>query len=321
MLDHRMGHHRRRETRRVFERARKPAAKRLTSQKVHRALQYRRDIMRGGSPSDILQLVEQEAAAVDAPEDMLALNLDTADIAANDSEILLEDEDDFEGLNTDSPVDTSAAKQDSSADWRVDFRDRIAIVVTDGQAIFRIPDWASAISDGDLDLRWGTYNHIADWLNRERRSFLAQPSFLGLAQGIIDLSGPIPVLQEGLYNLLNLSCNVTCFSKHCQHGILVWSSRTMPMEACWSQEAKWAWCACAALQRQQDCGYATRTSPLGDPSIQPPRASSERDLLRRKVIAGFSLGPIDFVQLLCVLVNCKWRDVLVRYGDMIFPRG
>jgi hypothetical protein len=36
------------------------------------------------------------------------------------------------------------------------------------------------------------------------------------------------------------------------------------------------------------------------------------------VARAMRIGPVEFVQLLCVLTGCAWRDVLKLHSDHIF---
>ena len=317
MPDHRASYLRRPNVHRTTQRTTGRAKKRQISRSVQRALQYRRDIMRGGSPSDIIQLLAQEATGDESVEYSLDLGLESEETSANDSEILLTDEDDMDDYEADSTAMTPGP--DEGASWSLDFHDRIAVVVTDGSAVFRIPDWALTIADGDLNMRWETYRSIADWLNRNCRDFLAQPSFFNLVAKPQNLGEPLPVVQDGLHQILGLSCEITTFSKHCRHGIVVWPARSILMEDLWSQEAKMAWFARAVIARQKGHGYTGRNGPLGSPTIRPPRGSIERRALAdRWKERSHRMGPVEFVELLCVLTGCAWRDVLARYAVRIF---
>lgn len=314
MPDFHANRKKRRDTRHQLSRS----GKRQLNQSVQRSFQYRRDIMRRGTPAEILQtLEEQHEATTDIATPQLE-QIEEGLVPTADSEVLLTDEDsiaDEENL-IDPILDIPFSL--NSAGWSVDLDNSIVIVVIDGEAVFRIPDWATALADADLELRWHTYQALATWLNEERKALLAEPCALNLGNGNIDFTAPVPVIQQGLYQTLGLSCDVTTFSKHCRCGMLVWPNRTLPVESLWSHDAKLSWCAWAARHRQQVCGYANSASPLGDPYIRPLRSKAEKDRLRSRARSAMSLGPIEFVQLLCILADCSWRDVLSRYRQTIF---
>ena len=288
---------------------------------VARAKQPGRDIMRGGTPSEIMRRDEDDAQVEARADDDLAGDLTEDVIAPNLSEVSLADEDDVddpakaprETLSTHAETEDTPA---ASIPW-----DRVIIAVIGDRAVFHIPDWAQNIPDDDLDLRWETYTKIAKWLTRDRQEFLRKPDFMALAGPSVDLSPPVSVLQEGLIQMLGLGCEVSTFSKHSEHCIILWPTRQLPLEALWSKEVKLAWCAQAAIRRQKERGYAARDSDLGRLDNQPPRNADEKKRLRSEASRGWQLGPRRFAQLLCVLTDCKWRDVLERYGEAIFYKG
>jgi hypothetical protein len=287
---------------------------------LQRFNQYRRDIFRGGPPSDIVDLLESDdSAQALSEEEWLDESIDSID--QNACDVSLADEDSFAEEYESDEAFVSEGDSTDHVESVIHPSNRIAITIINGQAIFRVPDWARGFADSDLDLRWQTYTRIAEWLTDNRPSFLPEPSWLNLAGTEFGLSQPVPVLQEGLYRILNLSCDVTTFSKHVRHGILLWPRRELAIEELWSQQAKLAWCAAVAKCRQKSRGYAPRSSPLGDPDMKPPRASPARNRLRSMVNRATLLDPVEFVQLLCILGDCRWSDVLSRYGNEIFFQG
>jgi hypothetical protein len=301
-------------------------AKRKLDAGVERAKQFDRDIMRYGSPTEIQRLFDDDNQNEPGADDTLADSLTEENRSEeltpqNMSEIPLTDEDDLDDSadatrkRYHAPVETDDTLA-AVIPW-----DWATIAVVGDRAVFRIPDWAQGIADKDLDLGWETYNKIAEWLTRDRQDFLRKPDFLALAGTAANLSPPVPVLQEGLRQALGLRCDVTTFSKHARHCIIVWQNCQLPLEGLWSQEAKLAWCAQAAIRRQKERGYTTKDGDLGRLDIQPPRNTDEKKRLRSEASRGWQLGPLRFAQLLCVLTDCKWRDVLERYGSAIFYKG
>ncbi len=272
-----------------------------------------------GSREEVIESLAEEYAPVEAsPQERL--DLDGTEIPPGGSEVSLADEDEFHEL----PSAEQASSENGTEvvpDCRTADKGEIDIVVVAGRATFQVPDWASGYPDSTLDLRWQTYSSVADWLNGERPDFLSQPSVMNLAGRNIDLTQPVPVRQNGLLRVLGLPHKPSTLSKHARHCVIRWPSlgfRGFPLDGLWSRDVRLAWMAQAARERQETRGYAPKSSPLGDPAIQPPRASSERDLLKSRTSLATRMGPVEFVQLLCVLTDCKWRDVLDRYSDFIF---
>lgn len=294
--------------------------KRKVAPSAARAQQYERDVYRRGDPGEIESLIEDrtqdepladEALVGDVTEESLPEDC----VPHTMSEVSLRDEDDFDDAGDPGEYSPPEA-EDSPAEalpW-----DQTAIVVIGDQAVFRVPDWAQGFENDDLDLRWDTYARVADWLTRDRKAFLQKPSFLSLAGDPISLIPPISVEREGLHQALRLTCDVTTFSKHAGACCIVWPSRRLPLDELWSQEAKLAWCAQAAVQRQRQRGYVSRSGELGQRDTQPPRDSEEREKLVADAGRGWQLGPSRFVQLLCVLTQCRWREVIDRYARTIF---
>jgi hypothetical protein len=306
------------------ERPRSPGAnrKRTLDRTVTVALLRERDILAMGGRDEVIEYMEDKYGQIE-PGQEEPIDLPAGEIPSCASEVPLTDEDeDREPLPA-----TQACSEDKSADetdWRIDDHGRVNIVVVNGRAVFQIPDWASGYADGTLALRWHTYSSIANWLNDERGDFLREPSFMNLTGHDIDFAKPVPVLQEGLHQILGLPCDKTTFSKHARLCVIRWpclGSRQFPLDGIWSREARLSWMAQGARQRQEARGYAPKSSPLGDPTIQPPRASAERHRLRSRAPHAMRMGPVEFAQLLCVLAGCTWRDVLDRHSDHIFFEG
>lgn len=301
-----------------------PATRRTTKRELDssflQATQFKRDVFRGAKPSDIIHFMERQAeqdpTLEKSEQDEDALSDSGSDISIND--------DDGEDTIFDQTRDLAREEEFVTIDddidntWHSDYTDRIPIIVIDGKAIFRTPEWAISYNEPDLHMRWETYAQIADWLNQEKRDFLRKPSHFTLAQGMIDPASPIPVLQKDLRRLLGLQCHITTFSKHARYGIIVWPTREFPLEGLWSHETRIAWCAQATLQRQKTRGYAAECSPLGDMNIQPPRGAKERQIIESQRTNAWRLGPTEFAELLCILTGCKWRDVLTQYRAIIF---
>ncbi len=298
---------------------RSPGRKRGLDKSVKIALLRERDILAMGSREDIVEYMEGRYGQAElGPEEQLGLPV--AELPSAGSEVSLADEDEFRELPSDGQAPSEGGTEVGS-DCRVTNSGEVDIVVLDGRAVFQIPDWASGYADGALALRWRTYSSVADWLNNERPNFLCQPNPMNLAGHSIDFTQPVPVLQEGLHRILGLPCDKTTFSKHARKCGIRWPSlgfRRFPLDGLWSHDVQLAWMARAARDRQETRGYAPMSSPLGDPTLQPPRASAERKRLKSRASQAPRMGPIEFVQLLCVLTNCKWRDVLERHSGFIF---
>lgn len=295
--------------------------KRKLDASVVRARQFSRDCMRGGTPSEIMRAFDQDAATSEAQSDDDLASESAEDLIDPDlSEISLADEDDFEGMEEFSRETLYTRHESEHSPTTTVPWDCVTIAVVGDHAVFHIPDWALGISDDDMDLRWNTYAKIAEWLTHKRQDFLRKPDFMALAGNAVSLAPPVSVLQEGLIKMLGLACDVSTFSKHAEHCIIVWPNRQLPLDALWSKEVKLAWCAQATIQRQKDRGYAAKSSDLGRSDIQPPKVAEEKALLRTEAIRGWQLGP-RFAQLLCVLTDCKWSDVIERHGDAIFYKG
>lgn len=289
-----------------------------TKRSLAPAQQFELDIYRGGRPSEIIALLERDDQK--SPDDFVEpVDWDEADEMLDDSEVETfdedepqEDEDHDDEFLPSQPVVTPTP-------WQFDLSDRIAITVYKGVATFDVPEWALGHYKVDLELRWNTYRTLADWLNKERKEFLLSPSFLNLGLDSFDLAKPVPVLHKGLHAALGLGIVPTTFSKHCNHGVLLWSSAAMNLEDLWGQDAKLAWFAQAIIKRQRERGYLDRQCPLASPAIQPPRNQKEKeDFVKRSKSQADRLGPVDYVALLCILTGCSWRNVLDQYADEIF---
>jgi hypothetical protein len=295
--------------------------RRNTSRNVQLAQQFARDKLRGCAAWQIEPLFEDEGPEARGADDHL-IEERREDNMPDDltpqgmSEIPLSDEDDF------ADSEDFSAHEPGPVDTPVDVLpwEDVTIAVIGKRAVFQIPDWAQGFQNNDLDARWETYAKVAEWLNRERPEFLCQPSFLTLAGSTVDLIPPLFVDQAGLHQRLGLSCDPATFSKHARACRLVWANRQMRLDALYSHEAKLAWCAQAAIQRQNR-HYIARNGELGRPGIQPPRDGKSRAGVLKKASSAWTLSPILFVQLLCVLTKCKWRDVLSEYGNPIFFKG
>lgn len=294
------------------------ARRRKLDKDFNKAMQFGRDKMRWGSPYEILNANNQEED--DYSDNGPTMEENATDILLpSDSEISQEDDDDFLS-HEDIPTETQYINSGPDDEYSEDrFFNKIPISVIEDRAVFQVPDWALGFADNDLDLRWETYSKIADWLTRERPLFLQNPSYLNLAGNSINQTPPIPVAQDGLHKILGLRCDISTFSKHARHGIIVWPNREFPAEQLWSQEAKLAWFAQAIRQRQTSVKYMPRNSLLDDRTIHPSSKASVqyRRELERKVKTT-AVNPVEYVQYLCILTGCAWKNVLDRYSDHIF---
>lgn len=295
---------------------RKP--KRKLSLSFTQATQYKRDIFRGGKPLDIIRLMEGQTT----PDSMLENPEQDIDIILeNESDVSITDDDGEESIFDQMRAigredDWGIIDDDAEETWQSDYTNRIPIFVIDGEAIFREPEWAISYNEPDLKVRWETYVRITSWLNQEKQDFLRKPSFFALASGTCDPAEPISVLQKDLHKCLGLQCHITTFSKHIRNGLIVWPTMEFSLSDLWSQQARIAWCAQVALNRQKALGYASINSSLGNTNIQPPRNTTE--FIKSYRASAYRLGPSEFVELLCALTGCKWSDVLNQYAPIIF---
>jgi len=300
-------------------------AKRKVSPSFSRAKQRRRDIFRGSNLNKIVELQEQEEEAFEESEQFEEAELDPDTLLVSESDIIVADEDGEETIFDQTRSFTReeeyvTAEQSSDDTWRSNHASKISIVVVNGKAIFRRPDWVASSGEYDMNINLHNLTRITDWLNQEKGAFIRHPTFFTLTQGNVDFNNPIPVLQEGLHTLLELEGEASTFSKSAKDVVILWPKREMPLESLWSSEAKLAWCAQATIQRQKTVAYISMDSPLGRKSIQPPQKSEIRNILLSKKESAWRLGPVEFAELLCALTVCKWRDVLKRYGKTIFYR-
>jgi len=199
------------------------------------------------------------------------------------------------------------------------------ILVSHGRARFEPPDWVygwlpSSPVGGTflaaLDRKLSAYSRLAEWLERNRRDFLASRDFwdLGPADREELLRGEVAVTRQGLRRALALEVDESTFSRYCLHASLVWPDGSAPLETLFGREACLAWAArgIARMLRGpitgEDLDYYRR--------MPAPKSNADR----RRTAALERLDSTtagDVVHRLCLEANVPVAEVIDRYGERI----
>ena len=231
-----------------------------------------------------------------------------------DSEIDLRDEDegaDDEVDHSDDLVETSAS---------------VLLPVHRGQVLVQPPDWHLGRKPSDRleerSLRFAMLSRLANWLNSERREFLAEPvpdPYLRFSQGKTDLNMPAPVLEEGLYSLTRCSemGDFSTFHRHMRHALLKWPDFRLPLVELVSHRSRTAWVGAAILDFCVKRRVATRTFWSEAKVPKGKNSAASRSVLRRIPLTNpWMATPEDYVIAACLKVGVGLAAVMACYGAL-----
>jgi hypothetical protein len=249
---------------------------------------------------------------------------------ALDSEVALEDEDDFEMDGTEWDLDRLAgpglSADDPMAldDAGVGLDQKFELLVTNGRCQLYRPRWMRAEARDErgeefldeVSGRLTVLEKLATWLSDARPDFLAEPDpwHLGVTALPELEAGDPSVTEDGLQKLAKL--RTTQFTRYKRHCVLVWNDASLPIEFLFGAETKAAWVANAVLQRSlriKDPITTTSLDRVRNLSL-PKDAAGKRALLGKPVHAqSFS----EFIKRACLVGGESWAAVLTSYENRL----
>jgi hypothetical protein len=239
-----------------------------------------------------------------------------------DSEVALTDEDD---------VPQEETVSDRAADH---FARNTLVVVYRGRAHAQPPDWDLGRPASDhkeeRSLRFAMLGRVVAWLNAERADFLREPIsaanpdlLLNFSLGRTNLNGPIPVMEEGLFEATGCSelGDFSTFHRHLRHVALKWSQShyLVPASDLLSHRSRIAWVAAAIIDLKRE-----RTINLellrGAIAVPQGKDSDDARAVFRRIPAKNprTAAPSDYAVAACLKVKVAWEKVVELYGPQIF---
>ena len=253
-------------------------------------------------------------------------------------ETSLEGDDTLESLGFDSDVDMTDEDDVPTGDAAerilppASFAEANLLIVHEGRAISQPPDWNLGLRPSawaeERSLRFAMLGRVAAWFTEKRTAFLRSPvspgcpdPLLNFSLGKTDLTGPIPVLEEGLLTATGCDAvgDYSTFNRHLRHAVLKWPDYHLPVADLLSHQGRIAWVAAAILDLRQersinpDLLRGKLTVPKGKDS------DAARAILRRIPAANpRKAAPKDYAIAACLKVQVAWDKVVQKYEELIF---
>lgn len=272
-------------------------------------------------------------------QDEIAARLMAEDEAVElwDPEALLEEDESLEEQGLDSEVDLGDEDEvpldEAAPEANLDhFTKHTLIIVHDGRAFAQAPDWdLGRPPSGQMEersLRYVMLGRLANWLNAERSEFLRSPvsapkpdPFFNFSISSTNLNGPIPVMEEGLFEVT--SCHelgdFSTFHRHLRHTALKWPDYFLPVSELLSHRSRIAWVAAAVLDLK---GARTINLELlrGEIAVPQGKDSDAARAVLRRIPAGNprKAAPRDYTIAACLKAKVAWSKVLELYSTHIF---